>query len=260
MYLHNMNKIITPKTRMMVFDMAGTVINEGGFVYKTLYQTLQQFHVPVCEREIKYWHGANKYEALDYFLKRSVMKNGAEFYNTKCTIGSDKVCEASCNVSKLEMDEFLFLQPTLHHLFDKNLKEVYFSKNSVKFIDDKLPSKFCKIRENNIKIALNSGYSKDIQEIIIHNLHFKDIINDYISSDVVQKGRPEPYMINALMRRNCILGPDQVIKFGDTKNDILEGHNARCSESIGVLSGAGTREDFESVGASRIIDSVMKIE
>ena len=243
-----MNKLISSKTRMMVFDMAGTVINEGGLVYKTLYQTLDQFHVPVCENEIKYWHGANKYEALDYFLKRSVMKNGAIFHIDKY------------NITDLERDEFHFLRPTLHHLFDKNLKDVYFSKNSVKFIDDNLPSLFCKIRENNIIIALNSGYSKEIQEIILHNLHFKEIIDDYISSDVVQKGRPEPYMINTLMRRNNIIVPEQVIKFGDTKNDILEGQNARCGESIGVLSGAANRDDFESVGATIILDSVMKID
>jgi phosphonatase-like hydrolase len=243
-----MNKIITPKTRMMVFDMAGTVINEGGLVYKMLYQTLDQFNVFVCEKEIKEWHGKNKYEALDYFLQRSLVKNGANFQDKKYKL------------SELEMGEFQFLRPTLHHIFDKNLKDVYFSKNTIKFIDDKLPSLFCKIRENNIKIALNSGYSKDIQERIIHNLHFKELIDDYISSDVVQKGRPEPYMINALIRRNDILSPEHVIKFGDTQNDILEGHNARCQESIGVLSGAGNKEDFESVGATRIIDSVMKID
>ena len=242
-----MNRIISPKTRFMVFDMAGTVINEGGMVYKTLLDTLYQFHVPVSENEIKRWHGANKYEVLDYFLKRGVVKNGAAFENGKYKL------------SQSELGEFQFLQPTLHHMYNKNLKENYFSKGSVQFIDDKLPSLFCKIRENNIKIALNTGYSKEIQEAILSNLHFKELIDDYISSDIVKQGRPSPYMINVLMRRNDIINPEQVIKFGDTPNDILEGHNARCGESIGVLSGASNKEELEVAGASRVLESVMNI-
>jgi len=231
----------------MVFDMIGTVINEGGMVYKTLLDTLYQFHVPVSENEIKRWHGTNKYEVLDYFLKRCVVKNRAVFENGKYKL------------SQSEIGEFRFLQPTLHHMYNKNLKENYFSKGSTKFIDDNLPSLFCKIRENNIKIALNTDYSKEIQEAILNNLHFKELIDDYISSDAVKQGRPSPYMINVLMRRNDIIDPEQVIKFGDTPNDILEGHNARCRESIGVLSGASKKEELEVAGASRVLTSVMNI-
>ena len=245
-----MNRLINPKNKLFVFDMAGTVINEGGLVYKTLYETLKNFHIQIDEKEIKYWHGANKYDVLNHFLKRSFVKNfreGASFL-----IGKYELSQA-------ELAEYNVLKPTLHHMFNKNLKDIYFSNNSVKFIDEKLPTLFCKIRENNIKIALNTGYSKEIQEAIIHNLHLKELIDDYISSDVVQEGRPSPFMINALIRRNDIASPEMVIKFGDTRNDILEGINARCGESIGVLTGASEKKIFEEANATRILDSVMKI-
>jgi len=40
------------------------------------------------------------------------------------------------------------------------------------------------------------------------------------------------------MYNNNINNPNLVIKTRDTPNDILEGHNDKCRESIGVLSGA----------------------
>ena len=47
-----------------------------------------------------------------------------------------------------------------------------------------------------------------------------ELIDMYISSEV-KYGRPYPYMIYNLME-NDIQNPKSVIKFGDTKNDILE--------------------------------------
>lgn len=246
-----MNRLICQKNKMFIFDMAGTVINEGGVVYKTLYETLHNFNVPINETEIQFWHGSNKYEVLDYFLKRSFVNNFREGANF--ILGKYKLTQN-------QLAEYQLLRPTLHHIFNKNLKDVYSSKGSIQFIDEKLPSLFCKIRENDIKIALNTGYSREIQESIIGNLHLKELIDDYISSDVVQEGRPSPFMINALIRRNNIVSPEQVIKIGDTPNDILEGKNARCAESIGVLTGASNKEILEQAGASRILESVMKID
>ena len=37
------NKMFLIKTKMMVFDMAGTTVNENGIVYKTLYETLNNY-------------------------------------------------------------------------------------------------------------------------------------------------------------------------------------------------------------------------
>ena len=48
-------------------------------------------------------------------------------------------------------------------------------------------------------------------------------------------------MIMDLMMRLKIYDPRNVVKIGDTSNDILEGLNANCGLSIGVLSGAGKK-------------------
>ena len=95
-----------------------------------------------------------------------------------------------------------------------------------------MPKLFNKLRDNGVKIALNSGFSVDIQESLIENLNMREFIDGYISSESVPHGRPEPFMIQELMSRFDITDPAEVIKVGDSKNDILEGKNAGCYKSM----------------------------
>ena len=217
--------------RLAVFDMGGTVINEGGLVYKTLYETLLSFGLNVTPHNIEQWHGANKYEVLDHFLK-------LESNST----------------------EFLERQHILRQKFDDNLKQQYFSKKSVKLIDPSVPELFDKIRYNGTKIALNTGYSKEIQSAIINNLHLNNIIDDKIASNEVRRGRPYPDMINKLMIRHDIYDPKRVAKIGDTQNDIYEGKHAGCAKLIGVLTGAGTRDSLNKAGATEILNSIIDLK
>ena len=63
-------------TKLLVFDMAGTTVNERGIVYKTLYKTIKDFGIKIKKEEINDWHGFNKYEVLNYFLlKQKTSKN-----------------------------------------------------------------------------------------------------------------------------------------------------------------------------------------
>ena len=48
--------------RMIVCDMAGTIINEHGLVYKTLFNTLKKIGV---KEDIKSWHGLEKRRVID---------------------------------------------------------------------------------------------------------------------------------------------------------------------------------------------------
>ena len=120
-----------------------------------------------------------------------------------------------------------------------------------------MPDLFNNLRKNDIKIALNTGYSKEIQENIINKLHMNEFIDGYISSEDVRYGRPYPYMIYKLMEKFEIENSRQVIKIGDTENDILEGKNARCF-TIGVLSGADDKEKL--IKSNYILNSVMNLE
>lgn len=225
-------KFVYKDIKMLVFDMAGTTINEKGIVYETLYDTMKNFGLNIKKEDISKWHGANKYEVLNNYLT---------------------------NDDKVSNEIKRCIKEQLHSNFDNNLKERYFSSSNIELIDKKLPELFDNIRMKNIKISLNTGYSKEIQECIIKKLNMNEYIDDYISSEEVKFGRPYPNMIYRIMERNNIKSINNVIKFGDTKNDILEGMNANCI-SVGVLSGADTKETLIESKPTHILKTVMDIE
>ena len=188
---------------------------------------MKDFGLHVPKEDQMFWHGADKKEILDnYLVDNNIMTRP--------------------------------IQQELHTKFFNNLKQQYFESNNIELIDPKLPELFTKICENDIKVTLNTGYNRDIQNSIIHKLNMTDYISDYVCSEDVSRGRPYPYMIYKLMERNDIMNPNQVVKIGDSQKDILEGINAGCFSSIGVLSGIGIKETLRS--SDMILDSVMDLD
>ena len=226
-----MNRFLLNKSiKLIVCDMAGTTVNEGGIVYKTLYETIKGYDIYIEPDDMKNWYGVNKTEVLQHFIN---------------TDNEYKDNEA--------------ILPQMLNSFKKNLKKSYFEDKSVKLMHPDLPDLFNSFRNRGIKVALNTGYSVDIQEALIESLNMRDFIDGYISSESVPRGRPEPYMIQELMTRFNISDAQQVIKIGDSINDILEGKNAGCHKSIGVLSGAESREKLLEAGADIVLNSVMDL-
>jgi phosphonatase-like hydrolase len=217
--------------KLLVCDMAGTTVNEGGIVYKTLYNTIKGYDIYIKPEEMKNWYGVNKTEVLQHFINRD-----NEYKDNETIL------------------------PQMLNSFKKNLKKSYFEDNGVKLMDPNLPHLFNSFRSRGIKVALNTGFSVDIQEALIDKLNMNNFIDGYISSESVPYGRPEPYMIRELMKRFEIEDPKSVVKVGDSINDILEGKNTNCGNSIGVLTGAENRVNLLDNGADIVLDSVMDLQ
>ena len=223
--------ILDKSVKMIVCDMAGTTVNEGGLVYKTIYNTVKSYNISIEEEEMKNWYGVNKTEVLQHFINRD-----PGFRNNEAIL------------------------PQMLSSFKKNLRKSYFDDEVVKLIDPNMPSLFNRIRNNGVKIALNTGFSIDLQEALLESLNMRDFIDGYISSESVVHGRPEPYMINELMDRFNITDSKSVVKIGDSRADMQEGKNAGCGTTIGVLSGAETKENLLDSGADIVLNSVMEID
>ena len=226
-----MNILACRGITLMVCDMAGTVINEGGLVYKTLYETLKNNNIPVKKSDITNWHGQQKQQVIsdmiDKYLPHEMYKDDVKNY---------------C------YDEF--------HVC---LSDAYFGAHStISLIDPELPNFFQRLQFNGVKIALNTGYERNFQRKIINHFNMNEYIDDFISSGDVSMGRPYPYMIHRIMERNNVISVKHVAKVGDTRNDILEGKNAGCGVTIAVQTGAGTTTDF--LEADLIVDKITNID
>jgi phosphonatase-like hydrolase len=214
--------------RMIVCDMAGTIINENGLVYKTLFNTLKKIGV---KEDIKTWYGLEK---------RSVINTMVDKYGP---YGDNR-----------QLKKSIYLD------FQNNLHNAYFGKKSkLSLIHPNIPNYFNELREKNMVVTLNTGYNREFQKKLIDHFNMESYIDDYISSEDVPFGRPEPFMIHKLMRRNNIEFPKDVIKVGDTKIDMLEGKSAGCGMIVGVLSGADNKKELSKY-STLIIDNIVNLK
>ena len=214
--------------RMIVCDMAGTIVNENGLVYKTLLNTLKKIGV---KDDIKSWYGLEKKRVIETMV--------------------DKYGPYG---DKTELKKTVYLD------FQNNLYDAYFGKDAkLSLIHPNIPAFLNELREKNMIVALNTGYNRDFQKKMIDHFNMENYIDDYISSEDVPFGRPEPFMIHKLMKRNNIGFPKDVIKVGDTKIDMLEGKSAGCGMIVGVLSGADSKKELEKY-STHIIDNIINLK
>lgn len=120
---------------------------------------------------------------------------------------------------------------------------------------------FEKLKEQGIRIALNTGFSRTIADTIIHRFQWKEkgLIDYVIGSDEVEKGRPYPYMIRQLMKTAGIQDAKEVMKVGDTTVDIEEGKNAGCQYVIAVTTGAAHTDELRAMNPTHIISHLSEI-
>ena len=208
---------------LLVCDMAGTIIKENNIIYKTMATTLAQIGYPASKTEQETWPGLEKRQVLYNHIKKHYGKEVNPICITPIVDKAEKILKTE-------------------------LETTYFKHNNISLIDDSVIDLFDNLRINGIKIALNTGYSKAIQDQIIDHFNLHNKVDDYISSEEVNYGRPFPYMIHRLMERNDVPSIKNVAKIGDTVNDMLEGENAGCALKIGVLTGKDNKENLLKYG------------
>jgi len=214
---------------LMVLDMAGTTVNEGGVVYQTLQRSMRQHGLDVSEAEIEPWHGAKKEAVIEHFANRK-------------------------GLADAELEPLIM---TISDTFVKAIEESYFGDDAqIAPIDVGLMGYFQQLRDAGIKIGLDTGYPQNIQNGLVKKLGFDKIVDGWISSYDVAEGRPFPYMIHRLMERLNIEDVRRVAKVGDSARDMEEGVNAGCGLVVGVLSGADSAEDLFAAGADVVANCV----
>ena len=219
-----MNILLRRGIRLLVCDMAGTVVQENGAVYRAIANSLQNVGCEISQEQITLWPGRSKDEVIDEILNEQFTP----------IVAVDKYNE------------------TMEY-FNEDLYRQYFQHGSIDLIDHNIPKFFNDLRDSGIKIGLNTGYSRHMQEDILNYLQLNSCIDYYISTDNVPRGRPYPYMIHHLMEEARIEDVRRVAKAGDTIIDMLEGKNAGCGLTIGVLSGAVSKENLQNSDTADII-------
>lgn len=218
------------KVLMVVFDMAGTTVDEDNVVYKTLQETIVHYSFPVTlDQVLEFGAGKEKLQAIVDILE-----------NTGYQVSSENI-------------------GLIYAYFIDRLAENYENLN-VKPLPD-VECTFKELKERNIKVVLNTGYDRKTAESLIAKLGW-DNLNQFdllITASDVNNNRPQPDMILLAMLKLGISDPGKIIKVGDSTVDIQEGQNAKCGLSIGVTTGAHTREQLEEANPDYIIDNLFEL-
>lgn len=215
---------------MVVFDMAGTTIDENNLVYKTLQNSINNAGFSFSlDQVLAEGAGKEKKQAI-----RAILSTYAET--------SDEVL-----ISKI-YDEFMV---ALAEVYSK--AEILPQPNVTKLLSA--------LKDRNIITVLNTGYDSVTANSILERLGWKAGVefDALVTASDVQRNRPDPDMIEFAMKQFNITDSSGVVKVGDSTIDIEEGKNAGCGLSIGITTGAHTAAQLQAAHPDHIIDDLMEL-
>lgn len=213
---------------LAVFDVAGTTVEDRGAVNRCFRETLAAHGLAVEPEAVDAVMGLPKPEAFRLLVDRSP---GAE-------------------ALKGRLD-------ALHHEFVSRMVAFYTEDPSVRAVIGIGPL-FARLRAAGVKVALDTGFSRDITDAILRRLGWDGdgTIDASVTSDEVARGRPYPDMIRHLMARFGISDPKTVVKIGDAPADLEEGFAAGCRWVVGVTWGTHTHAQLGRFAHTHLVDSV----
>ena len=215
---------------MVVFDMAGTTVNEDNVVYKTLQQVINNAGYSFTLNQVlAVGAGKEKLQAI-----KDILKSG----------------------NGLQDDQFA---EHLYRIFDTTLKNAY--DNIDVNPQGGAEELFKLLKQKNILIILNTGYNAITANRLLTKLGWKigEQIDGLITASDVTANRPMPDMIQLAMKQFLITDASEVAKVGDSTIDIEEGKNAGCSLNIGITTGAHTAEQLATANPNYIIHHLMEL-
>jgi phosphonatase-like hydrolase len=216
--------------KLVVLDMAGTTVADDNAVSKAFINAFGKNGITISEQDVNPLMGYKKTMAIQIVLEK---------------LG-------------IESDEELIEK--IHDDFTEEMINYYESSPEVKpvpYTEEMLMS----LKEKGVRIALNTGFPRSVALAIMDRFQWgeKGLVDDFIASDEVERGRPDPFMIRQLMYSAGIDDPAEVAKIGDTEVDINEGRNAGCGLVVAVTTGAYTREQLQDYRPDYIIDSLTEL-
>lgn len=210
---------------LVVFDMAGTTIEDSGQVPEAFTTVLRRHGIEISDDALRAVRGASKRDAIRHFVSRH--------HATGVEALTDKV--------------FNDFRDCLAQLFNAGGVKPIAGAAAI----------FTWLRGRGIKIALTTGFDRLTTDLIIDAVGWRSGIADaVVCGDDVALGRPAPFLIFRAMEQTGITSVHQVMCVGDTVLDLQAGHNAGVRYVVGVLSGAHRKEQLEREPHTHLVTSV----
>jgi phosphonatase-like hydrolase len=211
--------------KLVVFDMAGTTVQDRGEVPAAFKAALAEQGLDVSAEELNAVRGASKRQAVFDLLPD----------------GPDRAARAD----------------TAYSSFKLHLARRY--AEGVRAVPGALET-FAWLRERSVRVALNTGFDGEITDLLLGALGWKSgVVDGVVCGDEVRRGRPAPQLIFRCMEATDTTGVHDVAVVGDTTLDLQAAHHAGVRWNIGVLSGAHSREQLQQQPHTHLLPSVREL-
>ncbi len=208
---------------LVIFDLAGTTVKDNGEVAGAFTTALEEGGIQVTPDQLRAVRGSSKRQAVLDLIPA----------------GPDKLVKAS----------------TIYSSFRRHLSESY-TDQGVQPIDG-AEQAFRLVHDLGAKVALNTGFDRDITGLLLASLGWNEAVVDaVVCGDEVTQGRPAPYLIFHAMEATGARDVHRVMAAGDTLLDLKAGYAAGVRWNVGVLSGAHDRQTLERGPYTHLFPSV----
>jgi phosphonoacetaldehyde hydrolase len=252
--------MIVPSIRLVVFDMAGTIIDHGSVApVVALVKAFRELGLELSVEDARGPMGLHKRDHIAAILRLPAVAS-----HWKTAFGHEPTAAAAQAI----YERFLPVQSA------EALTRTDLVPGAL--------SCLAALREKKIALGTTTGYPRSIGEPITDAVRARGWAADHsMFPDDVAAGRPAPWMIFRLMELTGVYPAAAVVKIGDTVPDIEEGRNAGVwtlgvtdtGSEIGLTSdewqaipkiertqrAATAREKLLAAGAHAVIGSVAEL-
>jgi phosphonatase-like hydrolase len=217
---------------LVVFDLGGTTVRDNGDVPAAFAAALAATGLHVDASDIDGWRGASKREVIRRVVaqERPGLRSEAQ----------------DALASSVYADFREALAARLRRATDLSIPGV--------------TRAFERLKAADIRVALNSGFDRDILDLILGIVRWPaGLLDAIVCGDDVPLGRPAPLMILRSMALTGVTDAQRVAVVGDTRLDLEAGLKAGAGYRIGVLGGAHDRATLEAAPHTHILLSAAAV-
>jgi phosphonatase-like hydrolase len=217
--------------QLVVFDLAGTTVNDNNDVHKVLQYALKDSGVAISIEDANLVMGIPKPVAIKQLLEKK-----------KYSVITEELIAA------------------IHHTFVERMIAFYKTDPNVTEKPG-VSDTFRTLKARGIKVAIDTGFDRVITNAVLERMGWlkEGLIDASVTSDEVAKGRPYPDLIYSIMKQLGINDTSTVAKVGDTASDLQEGTAAACGLVVGITTGAFTKEQLVNEPHTHLIDNIQEI-
>jgi phosphonatase-like hydrolase len=215
---------------LVVLDMAGTTVADGGLVEQAFAAAAQELGVEPGSAD----HAAK----LDY---------------VRATMGESKISV----FRHLFGDEALARQANV--AFEKAYGELVDAGHIAPVPGAREAVE--ELRSDGLTVVLSTGFARVTQDAILDALGWRELVElTLCPADAGGRGRPYPDMVlSAFLRTGVVDGVQEIAVAGDTAYDMKSGVRAGAGVVAGVLTGAHDAEALRGAGATHVLGSVAEL-